>query len=117
VSQCVCVFLRSARRRVPRRAARALGASGCVVRLQALTEFMEQPECDVIQIVDDYCLVRRFAEANGVLDAALAKDIGVVQAAPMYRGMLYDSGAAEALHCPEVGALIRRMSRWAVGRG
>jgi hypothetical protein len=40
-----------------------------------------------------------------------------VQAAPMYRGMLYDSGAAEALHCPEVGALIRRMSRWAVGRG
>ena len=52
---------------------------------EPLKIFMEQPDCDVIQIVDDYCLCRRFAEDSGVLATALEKDIGVVQAAPMCR--------------------------------
>jgi hypothetical protein len=77
--------------------------------------FMEEPECDVVQIVDDYCLCRRFAESSGVLSTALEKDIGVVQAAPMYRGMLYDTGRNVAKN-PEVTAMIAEMGEWANAR-
>ena len=66
--------------------------------------------------VDDYCLCRRFAEESGVLAAAQAKDLGVVQAAPMYRGMLYNAGA-HADKCPEVTAMIGGMADWASARG
>ena len=45
---------------------------------EPLLQFMDQPDCDVIQIVDDYCLCRRYAEVNGVLAKAAALDIGVV---------------------------------------
>ena len=77
--------------------------------------FMEEPECDVVQIVDDYCLCRRFAESSGVLTTALEKDIGVVQAAPMYRGMLYNTGRNLAKN-PEVTAMIAEMGEWATAR-
>ena len=76
----------------------------------------ESDWCDVVQIVDDYCLCRRFAEESGVLAAAQAKDLGVVQAAPMYRGMLYNAGA-HADKCPEVTAMIGGMTDWASARG
>lgn len=51
-----------------------------------------------------------------VLATALEKDIGVVQAAPMYRGMLYNTGAM-AEKCPEVTGLISDMASWAESRG
>eukprot|EP01043_Picozoa_sp_COSAG02_P062103 COSAG02_NODE_8488_length_2552_cov_4.203832_3_plen_182_part_00 len=76
---------------------------------------MEEPDCDVVQIVDDYCLCRRFAESSGVLQTALEKDIGVVQAAPMYRGMLYNTGIKAAQN-PEVTAMIAEMGEWARAR-
>ena len=38
---------------------------------EPLKIFMDQPECDVIQIVDDYCLCRRFAEDSAVLQIAI----------------------------------------------
>ena len=97
---------------------------GMAVRENApLLEFMEQPECDVIQIVDDYCLIRRYADDSGVLAKAAEKDIGVVQAAPMYRGMLYtnmrkgDVGNGRVGKCPEVGELISTMADWSTCRG
>ena len=77
--------------------------------------FMEEPDCDVVQIVDDYCLCRRFAQHSGVLSAALEKDIGVVQAAPMYRGMLYNTGVNSSKN-PEVTAMIAEMGQWASAR-
>ena len=77
--------------------------------------FMEEPDCDVVQIVDDYCLCRRFAESSGVLQMALEKDIGVVQAAPMYRGMLYNTGTKAAQN-PEVTAMSAEMGEWARAR-
>ena len=89
---------------------------GCVEREQQL-RFMEEPDADVVLAVNDWNLARRFA-ADDLFEAAVEKDVGIINAGCYYMGMLaapstsFQQGFKATLDVPQLLDLALRMERW-----
>lgn len=93
-----------------------------------LSQALSPGEFQVCQTVDDHNLMRRFLGQGGLRETILGTGAGLVNAAPLYRGLLTNEpliyggmrgsgGRSLTGEHPELVALSQSMREWAEGRG